>query len=75
MEFVGNATITYPNKDVYYGPVDEHLYKHGEGYLFLNNGLKYVGLFKHGSITGIGFYYKDEILIKKGIWNKGKLVK
>jgi len=22
MEIVGNATITYPNKDVYYGPVN-----------------------------------------------------
>ena len=22
MQFLGKATITYPNKDVYYGPVD-----------------------------------------------------
>ncbi len=29
MQFVGNATITYPNQDVYYGPVDDKLYKHG----------------------------------------------
>jgi len=26
---VGNATITYPNKDVYYGPVDAKFYKEG----------------------------------------------
>ena len=59
MVFVGNATITYPNGHIYYGPVDDNLYKHGEGYLFLNEGFKYVGSFKHGSISGIGSYYKD----------------
>jgi hypothetical protein len=75
MEFVGNATITSPNKDVYYGPVDEKLYKHGKGYLFLQNGYKYVGNFSHGSITGIGSYYKDDVLVIKGQWLKGKLVK
>lgn len=38
MELLGNATITYPNGDVYYGPVDEKLHKHGSGYIFLKNG-------------------------------------
>ncbi len=75
MELIGSATITYPNKDVYYGPVSEKLYKHGEGYLFLHNGYKYVGTFKHGSITGIGSYFKEDKLIIRGLWQKGKLIK
>jgi len=41
----------------------------------LHNGYKYVGTFKHGSITGIGSYFKDDKLIIKGQWLKGKLVK
>jgi hypothetical protein len=32
-------------------------------------------MFKNGSITGVGSYYKDEKLITKGIWQKGKLIK
>jgi len=58
MNLIGNATINYPNNDVYYGPVDEKLYKHGEGYLFFNNGYKYVGSFRNGSISGLGSYLK-----------------
>jgi hypothetical protein len=43
--------------------------------LFLKNGHKYVGSFKKGCITGIGSYFKDEKLIVKGVWLKGKLMK
>lgn len=60
MEIYGNATIRYPNNDIYYGHVDEKLYKHGEGSFFLENGGKYVGKFKNGSITGIGSYYNSK---------------
>lgn len=76
MSIVGNATIKYPNKDIYYGQVDEKLYKHGEGYFFLNDGSKYVGNFKRGSITGIGCYYNSKgELEAKGLWRKGKLMR
>lgn len=60
MSIIGNATIKYPNNDIYYGKVDANFYKHGEGYLFLNNGCKYVGKFNKGSITGIGSYYNNK---------------
>jgi hypothetical protein len=32
-------------------------------------------MFKNGSITGVGSYYKNEKIIVKGLWQKGKLVK
>ena len=63
---IGNGTITYPNEDVYYGPVDYKLYKSGQGYLFFKNGYKYIGSFKQGSISGIGSYFKDDQLIING---------
>lgn len=49
---MGNATILYPNGDVYYGETNEKLQKNGRGYLFLKNGDKYVGDFLNGSING-----------------------
>ena len=29
MDLIGKALITYPNNDVYYGRVDDKLFKHG----------------------------------------------
>lgn len=71
---MGNAKITYPNGDVYYGPVDDKNRKHGDGYIFLANNSKYIGSFSNGSITGYGAYYKDDILMNRGYWKKGKLI-
>lgn len=55
--------------------MNDKLYKHGEGYLFLHNGYKYVGNFEKGSINGLGSYYKNERLIVRGLWDKGRLIR
>ncbi len=41
-QLIGDVKITYPNRDIYYGPVDALNRKHGDGYLFMNNA-KYIG--------------------------------
>jgi hypothetical protein len=51
------------------------VYRHGQGYLFLKNGFKYVGNFRHGVIYGFGQYFKDDKIITQGFWENGKLVK
>ena len=53
----GKVRIEYPSGDTYYGEVKE-LKKHGKGYLFFQNGKRYVGSFDDGTITGLGAYYE-----------------
>jgi hypothetical protein len=49
------------------------LKKHGKGYIFFQNGNKYVGSFDEGAITGLGAYYQGENLLAEGIWKDGVL--
>ena len=55
--------------------MNEKLYKHGKGHLFLANGDKYIGDFMNGSITGYGVFYKGANIIVEGQWMQGQLIK
>ncbi len=63
----GNAEIRYKTGEVYYGEI-KGLKKHGMGYLFFNDGSKYVGQFCEGHITDNGDYYKNDLLLASGYW-------
>ncbi len=44
---MGKATIKYPMGQIYYGDIKEFK-RHGQGYLFFNDGSKYEGDFSDG---------------------------
>ena len=70
----GYGTYTFANGDKYVGEYKDGK-ANGQGTYSHANGDKYVGEFKDGKKHGQGTFTAVDGRIKKGIWEKGKLVK
>jgi hypothetical protein len=53
---MGNVKITYPNGDIYLGPLYNYK-KHGRGILHYASGEKYQGEFSFGDFHGEGCFF------------------
>jgi len=70
----GRGTYTYANDDKYVGEYKDGKW-HGQGTYTWASGSKYVGEHKDGEEHGQGIFTRTDGTIKKGIWEKGKLIK
>ena len=69
----GSGTLTFPDGATYVGEwKDDNM--HGNGTFTWANGDQYFGEFQNGNRHGQGSLTHADGTVKKGIWEKGKLI-
>ena len=69
----GSGTLTFPDGATYVGEwKDDNM--HGNGTFTWANGDQYIGEFQNGNRHGQGSLTHADGSVKKGIWEKGKLI-
>jgi hypothetical protein len=73
--FQGECEYHFKDGDVLKGFFKNGKFQDGEGAYFFNNGNVYKGKFKNSLFNGYGKLFYNNVVIKEGIWENGKLVK